>query len=406
MEPILFLVHRIPYPPNKGDKIRSFNILRWLSLRFDVHLGCFIDDPDDRQYVAQLETYCSSYKVVRLDPTLSKFRSITALLTGAPLTLPYYASSELKDWVHGVMKEYKIKKSLVFSSSMAQYLENNSYAETLRVLDLVDVDSDKWRQYAKKNRWPMSWVYHREYKQLEAYEKKVTKLFDSISLVSPEEAVLFRSMLNGAQRDKVFAVTNGVDSDYFDADNNFEVIDLPTKLVSFTGAMDYWANIEAVVWFCRYVWPRVLKKCPDACFYIVGTNPSGEVLALHDEKNIVVTGRVPDVRPYIYSSLVVVAPLRIARGVQNKVLEALSMDKFVVGTTMAFEGIEYKKCDIQIALADDKEKFADDVIAKLTMVDNITEGKSKGRNRDFVVQHYNWDATLEGFAALLHADQS
>ncbi|OUS25771.1 hypothetical protein A9Q99_20150 [Gammaproteobacteria bacterium 45_16_T64] len=404
MEPILFLTHRIPFPPNKGDKIRSFNILKWLSKHYEVHLGCFVDDVDDRKYVSELGKYCKSYKAVNLNPMLSKVKSLKALFFGKPLTLPYYESEELRRWVESTIGEHDIELSLMFSSSMAQYLESQCYGVNQRVLDMIDVDSDKWKQYSEKASFPMSWVYSREFRTLAEYEKKIVSKFDAVALVSHEEAELLRSMVGGDLKRKVHDVCNGVDSEFFDPQNEYEKLGLPKKMVSFTGVMDYWANVESVVWFCRYVWPEVVKKHPDACFYIVGTSPSSDVLALNDGVNVVVTGRVSDVRPYIESSSVVVAPLRIARGVQNKVLEALSMEKAVFGTSMAFEGIDYTGHELDILIEDNEANFSEALISQFDLDKQNTKASVSKRNRDFVIGNYNWNAKLNALQPLLQRD--
>lgn len=406
MEPILFLVHRIPFPPNKGDKIRSFNMLKWLSTRYEVHLGCFVDDVNDREYVAELAKYTKSYKAVNLHPLLAKVRSLRALLVNQPLTLPYYDSPELASWVSEVITEHHIDTSLMFSSSMAQYLESSEYAGIRRVLDFIDVDSDKWKQYSDKASFPMSWVYKREHETLARYEEKVTNIFDAAALVSDDEADLLRSMVPAELRHKVHAVCNGVDSEFFDPERTLPDLDLPLKTVTFTGVMDYWANVESVVWFCRFVWPEVLKAHPDACFYIVGTSPSPEVLSLDDGVNVKVTGRVDDVRPYISLSSVVVAPLRIARGVQNKVLEALSMEKVVFGTSMAFEGIEYAGRELDILIEDDPANFAEALINQFGKDVEVGAVSVSNKNREFVIDSYNWNAKLNALTPLLTREPS
>ncbi|PCJ37028.1 MAG: hypothetical protein COA99_12945 [Moraxellaceae bacterium] len=401
LEPLLFMVHRIPYPPNKGDKIRSFNMLRWLSKHYEVHLGCFIDTPEDKQYIDELQKYCASYKVVELKPLQAKIKSLASFIDGSPITLTYFSSKELASWVKQVVDKQSIQRALMFSSSMGPYLEDETYSKLLRVLDLVDVDSDKWHQYAQKANFPMSWIYHRESVKLGAYEKKLTQQYDSIALVSEKEAELFRSMVPDDLKNKVHAVTNGVDSEYFSPESAFQNISLPAKTVVFTGAMDYWANEEAVVWFCKKVWPEVLKIHPDACFYIVGTNPNPGVLALNNGSSVVVTGRVEDVRPYLDGSAAVVAPLRIARGIQNKVLEALSIGKVVVGTTMAFEGIEVEGQELDVLVADDAIDFGNKLANQLTIATEVKAPTLSQKNRKFVTDYYNWDAKLDNLTPLL-----
>ncbi|MBV1921052.1 MAG: TIGR03087 family PEP-CTERM/XrtA system glycosyltransferase, partial [Pseudomonadales bacterium] len=351
-----------------------------------------------------------------LHPLKAKVLSLRAFFMGTPITLPYYASKELSSWVQSIVSTHDIQQSVVFSSSMAQYVEKNTFNHMNRVIDLVDVDSDKWRQYSEKTTFPMSWVYSREHKKLALYEKKIAAIADSVTLVSPQEADFFKTLTPENQQ-KIVAVSNGVDSDFFNVNASFPIIELPTLTVSFTGAMDYWANVEAVVWFCNKVWPSVLKLHPEACFYIVGTSPNADVLALHDGKHVVVTGRVKDVRPYIHGSTVVVAPLRIARGVQNKVLEALSMEKVVVGTSMAFEGIDYKNKEfdheIDVIISDDKDQFISCLIAQLNEAQqNQAARQDNGGvnlrpiNRAFVIQYYNWEAKLNDLGRLLHNSSS
>lgn len=401
MEPILFMVHRIPYPPNKGDKIRSFNMLRWLSERYDVHLGCFLDSQEDKEYVAELAVFCKSYKVIELTPPVAKIKSLRAFLTGGPITLPYFWSIELAEWVANTVREQDIRKAFMFSSPMAQYLEPSAFEGILRVIDFIDVDSDKWKQYAEKASFPMSWVYQRECRTLAKYEEKIADMFDSVALVSSKEAELFRTIIRSELHSKVHSVSNGVDSDYFSLTAKFDLMPFSGQVVSFTGAMDYWANVEAVVWFCKKVWPLVLERTPKACFYIVGTSPSSEVLALHDGVSVVVTGRVKDVRPYLNASAAVVAPLRIARGIQNKVLEALSMERYVIGTTMAFEGIECDGKDLDISIVDDEVGFSEALSAQLEIEAGRTSIRAHMKNRKFVTDYYNWEAKLNELTPLL-----
>lgn len=400
MEKLLYLVHRIPYPPNKGDKIRSFNLLHWLSQHFDVYLGCFIDEEEDLQYQDVLADYCQDYKCVRLNPQLAKIKSAKGLLLNQALTVPYYANSEMKQWVDQLLARHTgddaFKHAVVFSSSMAQYISGDQYQTLNRVIDFVDVDSDKWRQYVEKTRFPMSWVYAREHKLLGRYEVKITEEFNAAAFVSSDEAQLFKSLIPDHLAPKVFAVDNGVDSAFFSPDENMEALELTTPCVAFTGAMDYWANIDAVVWFAEKVWPLVLQQMPEATFYIVGGNPSAEVQALAQQQGIVVTGRVKDVRPYIQASHAVVAPLRIARGVQNKVLEGLAMAKVVIATPMAMEGIE-KNTDIDVVIEESEADYAKAVIEVLSS----SSPKVSTINRAFVVDRYGWGAKLSALSPLL-----
>jgi sugar transferase (PEP-CTERM/EpsH1 system associated) len=395
-EPLLFLCHRIPFPPNKGDKIRSFNILKKLSEQYEVHLGCFIDDSFDKQYVSGLQKYCASIFHLDQHKTLAKIKGLTGFLTNKPITLPYYFDKRMQQWTYRVIAQYKISKVFVYSSSMAQYVQENSskddeYSALERVIDFVDVDSDKWRQYANKKAGIAKWFFNREYKLLAREENVICAQFTHSLFVSPDEAQLFRDNQPQAQQGKVHGVLNGVDVDFFNPEVSFSEENLvPTvPFISFTGAMDYWANVDAVLWFVEHVWPLILVEQPTAIFCIVGGNPSSEVKALaKNNKGIVVTGRVHDVRPFIDKAQCIVAPLQIARGIQNKVLEAMSLNKSIVVTTMAMEGINAKQSE-GVVITDDESVYAQ---ACLTLLSKQPKALT---NREWILEHFTWQQTLQ-----------
>ena len=385
MEPLLLLVHRIPYPPNKGDKIRSYHLLEYLAERFDVHLAAFVDDPTDMQYQSILDSKCKSKCLIALDPKKAKLRSLKGLISNQALSVPYYYNRRLDQWVTDSIKQHNIKKFVVFSSSMAQYAYKHFNKDSSSILDFVDIDSDKWGQYAKSQRWPYSWIYHRESEKLLEFEKAMAKRFDLSLFVSRVEAELFQSMLND-ETVSVSYYNNGVDYDHFDP-----AAQLPSPysgsdpVIVFTGAMDYWANIDGVVWFASEILPNITAQLPKTRFYIVGGNPSADVVNLASD-SVVVTGRVEDIRPYIQFADLAVAPLRIARGVQNKVLEAMSFNKPVVATEEAISGIE--RCpEFAPRIARDKGDFAKQCIDAL--LNPVTVN-----SRTCIKQHYDWKTNL------------
>jgi len=389
MEDLLFLVHRIPYPPNKGDKIRSFELLRFLSARYRVHLATFVDDPGDWQYQKNVEDFCTSAFFAELGSGLDRIWSLRGLLAGKALTLPYYYNRAIEHWVEETIRRYRIERILVFSSAMAQYVLNDEYNNKQKVIDFVDVDSDKWRQYAENKALPARWIYQREARRLAGFEKAIARSFDACLFVSKNEAELFRTMLPDDGQAIDF-VRNGVDTDYFRTDPKRESPFPGTqKPLVFTGVMDYWANVEGVTWFVKHVLPAVRQCYPDAKFYIVGMRPSEQVRRLEQLDGVVVTGGVPDVRPYLQHATAVVVPLRIARGIQNKVLEAMAMARPVVATPQAMEGINAQEQD-GVLIAGESSAFSDrvkQVIEKPTL-------ETWGKGRDFVCQHFDWDKSL------------
>lgn len=341
--PLLFLCHRIPYPPNKGDKIRSWHLLEYLAQYFTIYLATFVDDPADHVHEHKVRSLCAEALFVPLNPRLAKLRSAAGLLTGEALSLPYYRDATLQTWVDDMVARHAISRALVFCSPMAQYVMPDTAAGKAldcRVMDLVDVDSDKWQQYATTLRWPMNWVYRREGERLLAYERAAVMQTRASFLVSSREAALFRSLAPECA-ERVQHFNNGVDQEYFSPQ-----LTLATPFAAgvqqalvFTGAMDYWPNVDAVSWFAREALPLIQIEHPGVSFHIVGSNPSPEVQELGRLAGVHVTGRVPDVRPYLQYALAAVAPLRIARGIQNKVLEALAMARPVLVSPMALEGI-------------------------------------------------------------------
>ncbi|HMV72039.1 MAG TPA: TIGR03087 family PEP-CTERM/XrtA system glycosyltransferase, partial [Pseudomonadales bacterium] len=255
--PLLFLCHRIPFPPNKGDKIRAWNLLRYLCEHYRVYLGTFIDDPADWAHTGAIEEICAGCRFIGLTPHLAKLNSLSAFVTGRALSLPYYRSRRLRRWVETTVADQQIRRVLVYSSAMAQYATDQRLGFQRRVIDFVDVDSDKWRQYAQDKRWPMSWVYRREADYLFRYERHLAESFDACLFVSSAEAELFRQLAPELARN-IGHYNNGVDTDYFRPDPALaNPYPQGTTALVFTGAMDYWPNVDAVKWFAGQVLPRV-----------------------------------------------------------------------------------------------------------------------------------------------------
>jgi sugar transferase (PEP-CTERM/EpsH1 system associated) len=267
---------------------------------------------------------------------------------------------------------------------------------------MADIDSDKWRQYAENKPWYSRWIYAREQNKLSQHEQQALASFDYVTLITEAEATLFKQLSPSSYHHKIKTLPNGVDTAYFDPNASFDTTDLPelsTLAICFTGAMDYWANEDAVVWFCQQVWPLILKQHPQCTFYIVGGKPSDNVKKLAEIQGVKVTGRVPDVRPYLASSVLAVAPMRIARGVQNKVLEAMAMAKLVVMTSMGLEGIEVDETQ-QALVEDDPIKMA----AKINQL--ISENRSSYQpNRDWIIQRYSWQGALAQLPTMLTEQQ-
>ena len=390
---ILYLTHRIPFPPNKGDKIRSFNILKFLSLGNEVHLGALIDDRSDKKYVPNLLSLAESVTYDIINPFIKKAVSAFLLLNKSTISVGYFYSKRLQRSIDSLMEKIQFDVVLCSSSPMAEYIFksksiiNNQQKKLLRVMDLIDVDSKKWLSYSEHNVGFKRWIYIREAQRLSAYEKRVAEEFDHVLLVSENEKKQFSKMVS---TNNVTAVCNGVDLNYFSPDFK-GILNKNGPIITFTGIMDYWPNIEGVKWFVSKVFPRIRAAIPNSIFYIVGNKPSAEVIKLALFDGIRVTGYVKDIRDYLAVADVCVAPLRIAQGIQNKVLEALSMGKAVVCTSQALEGLNAIPVE-EIFVENDEHGFADAVI---TLIKNKDVRDRLGkRARCRVESSYSWNKNL------------
>jgi sugar transferase (PEP-CTERM/EpsH1 system associated) len=395
VEPLLFLSHRIPFPPNKGDKIRSYHLLRHLAQRYAVHLGTFIDDPADRAHVAALESICASVCAIDVTPAVAKVRSLAGLLRGEALTVPYYRAAAMQRWVDRTVVGEGIGRCLIFSSAVAQFVATHPGVKT--IVDFCDVDSAKWRQYAVAKGWPASALYRREAERLLAWERAVARRAAAAVFATDAEAAMFRAWAPESAP-KVQVVENGVDCAFFRPDATRPTPYGPGEAaIVFTGAMNYWPNVDAVCWFASEVLPRIVERVPWTRFYVVGMNPAPTVTALARDPHVVVTGRVPDVRPYVQHARLVVAPLRVARGIQNKVLEAMALGRPALVTPGCAAGLN-GRAGSEFAVADGAEEFARQAVALMSGA----AGEAMGRRaRERVVAERDWGRNLARLDRLL-----
>ncbi|MFH1593712.1 MAG: TIGR03087 family PEP-CTERM/XrtA system glycosyltransferase [Candidatus Omnitrophota bacterium] len=392
---ILFLSHKIPYPPNKGDRIPAFYRMQHLSKQHEVSLAFPCYHKRELAHIKELRNYSMSIDTVLINPLFGKFKSGLAIFSKKPLTLPYFYSSELDRKIRMRIKEKGFDLILIYSSSMAQYVEDLDSVP--KVIDLADADSHKWLQYSEHTNFPMSLIYRLEYKRLKEYEKRLAESFDSSIAISEDEKRLFGTYLDNS---KMHVVSNGVDIEYYGSSRH-QVTKSPDKAKSilFVGAMDYFANVDAVTYFCRKIFPLIKERVPEVKFYIVGSSPTAEVKRLASEdKSVVVTGFVPDVRPYLASSSVFVAPFRIARGIQNKILQAMASGVPVVTSERGNEGISAKDGD-EIFVADRNDLFADNVVNLLN--DKELRMRVSMASRRFVEANFRWERNMEKLEGVL-----
>lgn len=396
---LLFLAHRIPYPPDKGDKIRTWNILRHLCRTHRVFVGALIDDRADWAHVPALAAHCAELACFSLHPRRQKLRALLKLSPGRPLTLDYFHSPGLARWVRQIVARETIERVFVACSAMAPYAMR--LRASRRILDFMDVDSTKWTQYAAASRGPARLIFAREGRTLHAFEREVASHVDHALFVSEQEWRHFQALAPESAERTSF-ISNGVDFAYFSPSHHFEnPYREPAAVIVFTGAMDYRPNIEAVQWFVRAVLPLVRKAGhAQAAFWIVGANPAAEVRRLAALPGVHVTGRVADTRPYLAHAQLAVAPLRLARGIQNKVLEAMAMGTPVVTTPQAFEGLRAAP-GRDLLIAETAEDMAH-------CVRDVLEGRhpSLGANaRALVERQYDWSTMLAALDRLWEPGQ-
>lgn len=384
---ILFLSQRVPYPPNRGDKITTWRLIERFGRNHEVRCVAFAHDEADVAAAAELTAKGYRTEAVPLNVGRAKLRSLPLLLGKKALTLGVFGSKDLQAIVDREAREADL--AYAYSSSMGAFLE--PHPRLARVMHFAELDSDKWRQYADRSKPPMSWVYRREWRTLEAFERRLAESFSENIFCTPLEEKIFQERMPGCSS---MVLRNGVDLTHLQpAPDSAE----PEHLV-FVGVMDYLPNIDGCVHFVEEILPRVRAKHPDARFTIVGSRPTPEVEALGRVDGVEVTGFVDDPKDYLRRAAVSVAPLRIARGIQNKVLEAMAMGLPVVGTTSATQGIE-GEAGRDFLLANTADEQATAIVE---LLDDPTRAKALGAQaRRFVEEQYDWEAVLAPAEALL-----
>ena len=398
---LLFVSHRLLYPPDKGERIRGWALLRHLSASYDIHLGCLADEPATPDALEALGRVCAEVAVFAMSKRWQKLHALLRLRPGRPLMLDYYHHAGLQRWVDGVLARQRMEILYIYSAAMAPYVLG--YDRPGRILDMQDIDSEKWTSYAARAPWPMRLVWAREGRTLLAFERTAAHACDATLLVTEKEAQRFIQLAPESAA-RIDWLEHGVDCESFAPGQDFAdpYAGLPgdgPDLV-FTGNMDYWPNADAVLWFVQDVMPELRRHRPGLRLHIVGANPGADIKGLARSAGVYVTGRVADVRPYLAHAALAVAPLRIARGIQNKVLEAMAMGKPVVATPAAFEGIRAEPGrDLLVA---------DGVAETVRCVLEVLEGRHPGlgtAGRALIKARYSWQSGLARLDRILAASR-
>ena len=413
---ILFLAHRIPFPPDKGDKIRSYQTLKYLAGRHEVHLVCMIDNPRDAQAAHELQRTLPSLVYEELKPFAQRLRMLQALWQNKPLTVAYFYLPRLQQQLDALVARERFDALFVYSSTMAEYVRRLKIPK--RIMDFCDLDSQKFKQYAEVTAPPFSWLYRFESNRLARYEREAARYFEHVLFINPQERLLFEKNLGGKN---TALMSNGVDWAYYnsppeggqggvaqhdDAGKFFHANNTPLKggmiarpYIAFTGAMDYLPNVDAAHWCAREIFPLVRASVPELEFYIIGGNPSRKIRKLHAPHNgIHVTGYLPDLRPLLKGARVFIAPMRIARGMQTKILEAMACGVPVVTSAQAASGIGAQD-EEEVLLADSALDYARQTLRLL----NNEEERERLRQRAFAFlrENFDWEKNLAVLERLL-----
>lgn len=384
---VLYLAHRMPYPANKGDKLRSLQQIKHLARNHRVTVACFVDDPKDVPYTKDLGQHCTRVVAVPLRRGTALARGLLGLACGGTLTESFYRSRAMRRAIAGLCAGTNFDAVVAFSSSMAPYALRVPGAR--RILDLCDLDSAKWGAYAGFTRGPERWLYRYESRRLRAREQEWLDAFDAAILITRAEG----AGLDAPCHRKLHFVTNGVAlpvRGLRGPQASTGSADQPIT-IGFVGVMDYFPNIDAVCWFADSVWPTIRAALPGATFRIIGRSPTARVRRLSHRPGIIVTGEVVRIADEIGALDISVAPLRIARGLQNKVLEAMAMGIPVVLTSGASEGIEAHD-GRDFLVRDDAASLGAGVIELAQQPRRRAELGAQGRR--FVAAHHRWSDAL------------
>jgi polysaccharide biosynthesis protein PslH len=389
---VLFLTHRLPYAPNRGDRLRAFHIARTLAPHVDLEIVSLTHDADELAQIGRLEALGARVTAVPVSRLRTYAKALVHLAGDRPLTHLLLDAPEMADTLNRIVRERLPDVVLAYCSGMARFALQPPLSNIPLVVDLVDVDSQKWAALSQSSRWPMRWIYGREARCLAEFERTMTESARATVVVNDRERDALRAVAPGA---RIAVVPNGVDL------RPLVPRGAPAErpCVVFCGVMNYTPNVDGVLWFCRNVWPVVRGRRPDAELVVVGSDPAPAIHRLRSpSQRIEITGTVDDVRPYLWGSAVAIAPLLTARGIQNKVLEAVGAGLPAVVSAQVFEGLPIavrSACRVGASA----ESFADETLQLLEL--SGTARRHVAASADMA--ELTWESQLRPLHALLAA---
>jgi len=381
---ILYVTHRMPYPPHGGARVRAYQCIRHLAVHNSVTVAAPVRSRDE---AAAARALAEAHGVTVLTRPIGRARALSQAAWGAatwrPASMGYFDAPGLGAAIRRAHEDEPFDLAIVHSSAVAPYVA--ALDGVAKVLDFVDMDSCKWRDYARHTRFPTNLVHRREAVTLARAEGRFARRFDLCLTATAHEAASLRDIAGDVPN---AVVRNGVDLAYYGPGD--EAYDPDT--LCFVGRMDYFPNEQAVVAFCRDVLPRIRGVRPAARLRIVGADPTPTVRALADRPGVTVTGGVPDVRPYVRGAAATVVPLKVARGTQNKILESMAMGVPVIASTVAARGVAATPGEHLLTASTPSATAAH----ALRLMDGSAERDRLARaGRRAAVDHFAWAATLE-----------
>ena len=392
---VLYVTHRLPFPPDKGDRIRNYHVLRELARRAEVSLVALADEPVPPASHEALAALCAAVAVVPVGRRMRWVRAARSAAGGASLSEGLFHSATARRLIANWANRQPFAAAVVSAAPLAGYLRDPGLASARRVVDLVDVDSQKWYDFAVAANGPRRWLYRFEGRRVRQLEAALAGWAAAVTVVSQAEATVYDAF---TQPGTATVATNGVDLDYYAP----VPADTPvTQALAFVGAMDYLPNVDAATWFVRAVWPLVRAEFPAAEFRVVGRTPAPAVRALATVPGVVVTGSVPDVRPFVASASAAVVPMRLSRGLQNKVLEAMAMAKPVIAGPAALAALTVQPGRHVLTATTPADWQA---AIRIVFASPDTRAALGREGRGYVEAHHRWESCLSPLIAAVFAD--
>lgn len=386
---ILYVCHRFPFPPERGGKIRPFNMIRHLSRSHEVTVASLVRSEQEAKEGEGLAQYCAHYEMGRVRDSVQMLRMLARLPTPTPSSMGFFYSAQLARQVRALLRQQRFDLIFVHCSSVAQYVED--VRDTPKILDFGDMDSQKWFEYAHYKPFPLSLGYRLEARKLERAERRLASRFELCTAITRAEWETLEGFGTGVRSDWF---PNGVDSEYFAPST--EPYERDT--VAFVGRMDYYPNQECMFDFCAKVLPRLQASRPGLKLLIIGADPSPAVQRLGRLRGVTITGSVPDVRPFLRRAALMVAPLNIARGTQNKILEAMAMGIPVVSSRVAAGGVDASSPE-HFLVASAPEEYAAAILRILD--DRAERSRLSLAGRERMLSHHDWEKSMQRLDAII-----